>query len=203
MQVQGLSNFAAIARSQAANNPAMPYFKEYEKEIDKLVANVPLAQRADPACYTTAYNMVIGMHHNEIMAKEREKILRESGGSVDGSVPSTQRRDSSRTATALCLPSRSSGTLTSLATSLTASSSRRSSRPLTSSTASSTQSGPTNAYVCGNTMTSMDAARSSSVTMAQAPPALVTLRCTAVTRPPRSVSGLGTMVSDGQPDKRA
>ena len=99
-------------------------------------------------------------------------------------VSGTQRRDSSRTATALCLPSRSSGTLTSLATSLTASSSRRSSRPLTNSTASSTQSGPTNAYVCGNTMTSMDAARSSSVTMAQAPPALVTLRCTAVTRPP-------------------
>ena len=95
MQVQGLSNFAAIARSQAANNPAMPYFKEYEKEIDKLVANVPLAQRADPACYTTAYNMVIGMNHNVIMAKEREKILRENGGSVDGSVPSTQRRDSS------------------------------------------------------------------------------------------------------------
>lgn len=95
MQQQGLSNFAAIARSQAANNPAMPYFKEYEKEIDKLVANVPLAQRADPACYTTAYNMVIGMNHTAIMAKEREKILRENGGSVDGSVPSTQRRDSS------------------------------------------------------------------------------------------------------------
>lgn len=95
MQVQGLSNFAAIARAQAANNPAMPYFKEFEKDIDKLVANVPLAQRADPACYTTAYNMVIGMNHNTIMAKEREKILRENGGSADGSVPSTQRRDSS------------------------------------------------------------------------------------------------------------
>ena len=95
MQVQGLSNFAAIARSQAASNSAMPYFKEYEKEIDKLVANVPLAQRADPACYTTAYNMVIGMNHNAIMAKEREKLLRENGGTADGSVPSTQRRDSS------------------------------------------------------------------------------------------------------------
>lgn len=95
MQVQGLSNFAAIARSQAATDPSMPYFKEYEKDIDKLVANVPLAQRADPACYRTAYNMVIGMNHNAIMAKEREKILRENGGSVDGSVPSTQRRDSS------------------------------------------------------------------------------------------------------------
>ncbi len=69
--------------------------KDYEKEIDKLVANVPLAQRADPACYTTAYNMVVGMHHNEIMAKEREKILRENGGNTDGSVPSMQRRDSS------------------------------------------------------------------------------------------------------------
>ena len=53
------------------------HYDRYKKEIDGALAQLSPEQRAFPNLLNRVYDMVVGSHHKELVAEEREKTIRE------------------------------------------------------------------------------------------------------------------------------
>lgn len=91
LRQQGMASLATLTKDAARVAADMPYFTKFEKQIDQLMASVPLAQRADPNTYRTAYAIVAGQNMPAIIKEEVEKAMRTAasgdGGTVGGGAP--------------------------------------------------------------------------------------------------------------------
>lgn len=54
------------------------HYDRYKKEIDGALAQLSPEQRAFPNLLNRVYDMVVGAHHKELVAEEREKTIRET-----------------------------------------------------------------------------------------------------------------------------
>lgn len=71
----GGSQISALAIQQAQNDPSMPYWKDYEKDILSAINN---SGNSDPQMIREAYKYIVGSNHEKIMATEKEKFLRQA-----------------------------------------------------------------------------------------------------------------------------
>lgn len=88
LRQQGMASLATLTKDAARVAPDMPYFSKFEKQIDQLVAAVPLSQRADPNTYRTAYAIVAGQNMTTIIKEEVEKAMRTAATGDGGQLPS-------------------------------------------------------------------------------------------------------------------
>lgn len=87
MQQHNLGAVATLVRDAAKADPKMKHFARFEKEIDKLVAGVPLAQRANIDCYRTAYGIVVGANQELLEQEAVERALRAANAGDGGQIP--------------------------------------------------------------------------------------------------------------------
>ena len=92
LRQEGAAALTTMAQTQAAANPAMPYYGRFEKEIQEqlsLLGNP--AQRANPKAIKAAYDMTVGKHMDVLMKEKQEEFLRQAtttpGTTTPGQAP--------------------------------------------------------------------------------------------------------------------
>ena len=84
MEQKGYSAIAQQAERIAMNDPNMPHYARFKKEINEVMKPCSLEQRADPLAYQTAYNIVVGMNYEKLRKEEVEAAIRKATESADG-----------------------------------------------------------------------------------------------------------------------
>lgn len=81
MRTQGMESIALLSGAEVRK---MPHYEKYKKEVDTYINGLPIESRINPQAHMLAYNTVVGQHFEEILAEDREKMLRSGGGNGAG-----------------------------------------------------------------------------------------------------------------------
>lgn len=95
MQTQSLTTVLEVVKKAAETDAEMPYYAKFKPEIEKLVNQVPLQQRASIECFRTAYSIVASKKMPDIIKEEVEKAMRAAGAGDGGQLPNGQRANGS------------------------------------------------------------------------------------------------------------
>ena len=78
----------AISNLTAQSLVSKPHYKTYKKEIDAAISQLPPEARVNAQALEGVYNYILGSHIEEIMASERETVLRQAAVKPDTPAPS-------------------------------------------------------------------------------------------------------------------
>ncbi|MFA5234445.1 MAG: hypothetical protein WC390_08615 [Sulfurimonas sp.] len=96
---------ASIGNLNQQTLTTLPHYKTYKKEIDQAISQLPPENRVNADALKGVYNYIIGGHLDEILASERETVLRQAATpQTETGKSTTGRTSTSRTANASTAP---------------------------------------------------------------------------------------------------